>query len=293
MRAQTQALERSRDQRVISLLTDFGTTDVYAGVMHGVIAGIAPTVRVVDLTHEVAPQDVAGAAFLLDAAAPYFPSGTIHVSVVDPGVGSSRRILCVTTEDGATFLAPDNGLLTRVLARSPGATLRSVENRTLFLPNVSRTFHGRDVFAPVAAHLAAGVDPADVGPVIADPVRLPLPEDRPLTAGRVTGEVVHVDRFGNLITNLLTGALGRAVRDARVSTTEVAGPVSDTYAERPEGDLLLITGSTGLLEVSVRGGSARDRLGVGRGAAIEVRVEPGVEEPVRGAARAPDSGVCP
>lgn len=284
MRAQAQALERSR---VISLLTDFGTTDVYAGVMHGVIAGIAPAARVVDLTHEVAPQDVAGAAFLLDAAAPYFPAGTIHVCVVDPGVGSSRRILCVTT-DRATFLAPDNGLLTRVLARSPGATIRSVEDRALFLPEVSRTFHGRDVFAPVAARLAEGLDPAEVGPEVHDPVRLPLPDDRPLAAGRVSGEVVHVDRFGNLVTNLRTGGLGRAVRLARISARDVAGPVRDTYAERPEGDLLLITGSTGLLEVSVRGGDARERLGVGRGAPVEVLVE----DPAPGA-RAPDSGGIP
>ncbi len=289
MRASTQALERSRDQRVISLLTDFGTADVYAGVLHGVIAGIAPLARVVDLTHDVAPQDVAGAAFLLDAAAPYFPAGTIHVCVVDPGVGSSRRILCVTTAR-ATFLAPDNGLLTRVLAREPGACVRSVEDRALFLPEVSRTFHGRDVFAPVAARLAEGLDPSEVGPEVRDPVLLPLPEDRPLAAGRVAGEVVHVDRFGNLVTNLRPERLGPAVREARVSSVDVPGPVSHSYAERPEGALLLITGSTGLLEVSVRGGSARERLGVGRGAPVEVRVEP--SEPSLGAC-APDSGDCP
>lgn len=291
MRSEVQALG-SNDVRVISLLTDFGTADAYAGVMHGVIAGIAPWVRVVDLTHEVAPQDVTGAAFLLDTAAPYFPPGTIHVCVVDPGVGSSRRILCVTTAR-ATFLAPDNGLLTRVLDREgAGAVVRSVENRALFLPEVSRTFHGRDVFAPVAARLATGLDPAEVGPVVHDPVRLPLPPDRRLAAGRVVGEVVHVDRFGNLVTNLLTAGLGRSVAAARVGGTDVPGPVSDTYAERPEGAVLLITGSTGHLEVSVRGGSARERLGVGRGAAVEVRVEPGALEPSLGAC-APDSGVCP
>lgn len=288
MRAQAQALDGPRLPRVISLLTDFGRTDAYAGVLHGVIAGIAPGARVVDLTHDVAPQDVAGAAFLLDAAAPYFPPGTIHVCVVDPGVGSARRILCVTTPR-ATYLAPDNGLLTRVLAREPRPTVRSVENRALFLPEVSRTFHGRDVFAPVAAHLAEGLDPAELGPEVDDPVRLPLPHERPLAPGQMTGEVIHVDRFGNLITNLLTGALGRAVRGARVSTVEVRGPVSESYAERAEGDLLLITGSTGLLEVSVRGGSARERIGVGRGAPVEVRVEPEPLEPSLGA-RAPDSG---
>lgn len=287
LRAQAQALERSPEPRVISLLTDFGTRDVYAGVLHAVIAGIAPGARVVDLTHEVAPQDVAEAAFLLEAAAPYFPAGTVHVCVVDPGVGSSRRILCASTPR-ATYLAPDNGLLTRVLEREPAARLRAVEDQALFLPEVSRTFHGRDVFAPVAARLAMGLDPGQVGPEVSDPIRLALPADRRLEAGTVAGEVVHVDRFGNLITNLLTGPLGPAVRAARVGAVDVLGPVRGTYAERSEGDLLLLTGSTGRLEISVRGGSACERLGVGRGAPVELRVEP----PSLGAG-APDPGACP
>jgi S-adenosyl-L-methionine hydrolase (adenosine-forming) len=260
---------------LISLLTDFGTRDVYAGVLHGVIAGIAPAVRVVDLGHDVAPQDVREAAFLLEAAAPYFPRGAIHVCVVDPGVGSARRILCVTTPR-ATFLAPDNGLLTRVLG--PDAVIRSVENRALFLDDVSCTFHGRDVFAPVAARLALGLDPAEVGPTVDDPVRLALPPRRALAPGRVHGEVEHIDRYGNLITNMITGSHGPRVRAARVREAEVDGPVCSSYAERGEGAPLLITGSTGLLEVSVRGGSARERLGARRGDAVEVQV---TEERVR------------
>lgn len=263
-------------QPIISLLTDFGTRDAYAGVLHGVIAGIAPHARVIDLTHEIAPQDVVEAAFQLDAAAPYFPRGTIHVCVVDPGVGSSRRILCARTRR-ATFLAPDNGLLTRVLDRlrleEPSAVdLRAVENRALFLPDVSSTFHGRDVFAPVAARLALGLDVRDVGPPVHDPVLLRLEPVRALAAGHVGGEVVHVDRFGNLVTNLRPGALGADVRGARVNTLELEGPVRASYADVREGAPLLITGSTGLLEIAVRGGSAQEHFRARRGDPVEVSV---------------------
>lgn len=261
-------------QPIISLLTDFGRRDPYAGVLHAVIARFAPHVRVIDLTHDVAPQDVREAAFILDSAAPYFPPATVHVCVVDPGVGSARRILCARTRDGTTFLAPDNGLLGRVLGREvPGSVrLFAVENRSLFLPEVSHTFHGRDVFAPVAARLATGLDPAELGPEVRDPVSLDGPPDRALGEGVTPGEVLHVDRFGNLITNLLTGPLGARVRRARVADAVVDGPVCASYAERPEGAPLLITGSTGLLEVSVRGGSARERLGARRSDPVEVTV---------------------
>lgn len=276
-------------QPIISLLTDFGTRDVYAGVLHGVIAGIAPRARVVDLTHEVAAQDVTEAGFLLDTAASYFPEGTIHVCVVDPGVGSSRRILCARTRR-ATFLAPDNGLLTRVLqrARAEDVELRAVEERAWFLADVSSTFHGRDIFAPVAARLALGHDPRDVGPVVHDPVLLRVAPDRPLAPGSVRGEVVHVDRFGNLITNLRPGALGADVRGARVGAREVEGPVRASYADASEGAPLLITSSTGLLEVAVRGGSAQEQLHARRGDRVEVFVLDPAPTPRAASA----SGVC-
>lgn len=262
------------EQPIITLLTDFGTSDVYAGVLHAVIAGIAPRARVIDLTHDVPPQDVRAGAFLLDAAAPFLPLDAICVCVVDPGVGSARRILCARTRR-ATFLAPDNGLLGRVLEREPpgDAVVRAVTNRALFLPEVSHTFHGRDVFAPVAARLALGLDLAEVGPEVRDLVRLDLPAERPLARGVVEGQVVHVDHYGNLITNLRTGSLGARVRRARVAGAhEVDGPVCASYAERAEGAALLITGSTGLLEVAVRGGSARERLGAHREDPVEVTV---------------------
>jgi S-adenosyl-L-methionine hydrolase (adenosine-forming) len=277
-------------QPIISLLTDFGTRDVYAGVLHAVIAGIAPRARVIDLTHEVAPQDVVEAAFQLDAAEPYFPDGTIHVCVVDPGVGSSRRILYARTRR-ATFLAPDNGLLTRVLERSgwsetrakssplhgldrePTVELRSVENRALFLPVVSRTFHGRDVFAPVAARLALGLDPRELGPEVHDPARLPLRPDRALQPGAVRGEIIHIDRFGNLITNLRPGALADDVRGVRVNGLELDGPVRASYADVREGAPLMIISSTGLLEIAVSGGAAHEHFRARRGDPVEVSVQ--------------------
>ncbi len=254
----------------VTLLTDFGRRDVYAGVMHGVITNLAPSVRIVDLTHEVAPQAVADAAFLLDSAAPYFPWGTVHVAVVDPGVGSERRIVCARSSR-ATYLAPDNGLLTRVLERDPPAHVISVENPEFFLPRVSTTFHGRDIFAPVAAHLALGLDPRRLGPEIDAIQPLVLPRPRTVGPDRIEGEVIYVDRFGNLITNVPLVDLPEVV-ELTLGDAAVPGPVCRSYSERDEGALLLIAGSSGLLEISVNAGSARDRLGARRGDALALAV---------------------
>jgi S-adenosylmethionine hydrolase len=265
--------EAREDQApVITLLTDFGHRDIYVGVMHGVILGIAPHARIVDLSHEVGPQAVAEASFLLDSAAPYFPWGTIHVAVVDPGVGSDRRILCARTTR-ATYLAPDNGLLARVLERDPPSRLISVENPAWFLPRVSSTFHGRDKFAPVAAHLARGLDPRELGPEVHEIKPLFMPRPRELAPDRLQGEVIHIDRFGNIVTNL--GELYAArVATARVGSREVRGPVCRAYADREEGAALLIFGSSGFLEISVRGGDAARELGVKNGDLVEVTLAP-------------------
>lgn len=254
----------------ITLLTDFGTQDVYAGVMRGVIFNLAPNARIVDLTHEVRPQGVADAAFLLDGAAPYFPWGTIHVAVVDPGVGTQRRILCVRTSR-ATYLAPDNGLLTRVLERESAARIVSVTNRDYFLPEVSNTFHGRDIFAPVAAHLARGLDPIRLGPEISSIRPLTLPRTFEAEPGVLSGEVIYIDRFGNLVTNVATAALPEIV-SLNLRDVSIRGPVCRSYAEREEGELLIVGGSSGLLEVSVNRGSAQERLQSRRGDPVRVSV---------------------
>jgi S-adenosylmethionine hydrolase len=244
--------------------------DIYVGVLRGVILGIATHATVVDLSHEVAPQAVAEAAFLLDAAAPYFPWGTIHVCVVDPGVGTERRLICARTAR-ATYLAPDNGLLARVLERDPPAHLISVENPAYFLPKVSTTFHGRDILAPVAAHIANGLDPRALGPEVRELKPLPMPRPREVGPGLLAGEVIHIDRFGNLVTDV--GELfAPRVRGAIVGATRIEGPICRAYGDRDEGKPLLIFGSSGFLEVSINGGDAARVLSARRGDPITVEL---------------------
>jgi S-adenosylmethionine hydrolase len=255
--------------------------------MKGVILSICPSARLVDLTHDLAPQDVLAGSLALAAAVPFFPEGTVHLAVVDPGVGSARRPVALRV-GGHYLVGPDNGLFTftldsgRVRSRSgtspgtsPGTswsavTLSASEYR---LPAVSPTFHGRDVFAPAAAYLAAGVPLERLGPPVTDPVRLDLPGCH-LEGGELVGEVIDADRFGNLITSIEAGRLaeipGRGAPAVEVAGRPVVGLV-DAYAEGPEGDAAVIVGSTGRLEVFVKSGSARQLLGAGRGAGVRVR----------------------
>ena len=255
--------------------------------MRGVILGLAPAVQIVDLSHEIEPQSVAEAAFLLDSAAPYFPWGTIHVAVVDPGVGTERRIVCARTSR-ATYLAPDNGLLARVLERDPPAHLVSVENDEYFLPKVSTTFHGRDIFAPVAAHLANGLDPRALGPVIRELTPLPFPRPRETAPGVLSGEVIHVDRFGNLVTNV-GEPFAPNVSGAVVGGHTIAGPVSRAYGEKDPGEALLIFGSSGFLEISVNSGDAARVFSARRGDAVSVTLT----ETGRAAVVEPEAGAAP
>jgi S-adenosylmethionine hydrolase len=261
-----------RGSRLIALLTDFGWRDHFVGVMKGVIAGIAPRAAVVDLCHDVEPQNIDHARFLLRASLPYFPKGTIFVCVVDPGVGSARRALCAAS-GGRFFLGPDNGLFTEVLSES-GVKAREITNPRLRLQELSQTFHGRDVFAPAAAHLAAGVPPSKLGKLVRDPVRLP-PLD-PVRTGRRfwCGRVAHIDRFGNLITNLPAASfLPPAVRGVAVHAGfQTITRICRSYAEAPEGELFLIAGSSGTIEISLHQDSAARRLGVAIGAPVDVEI---------------------
>jgi hypothetical protein len=265
---------RSVPPPLVTLTTDFGTDDVFVGVMKGVIAGIAPDARMVDLTHGVPPQAVEIGALLLRLALPYFPAGTIHVAVVDPGVGSARRPVCVETGCGI-LVGPDNGLLAP--AATAAGVLQVVEctNREFWRPVVGPTFHGRDVFAPVAGHLAAGVPLARIGrtaPPLA-PLALPTAERR---AGASHGCVIHVDRFGNLITNVTAADLeGFPPQELSVSIagTVLRGLVT-SYSAVPEGAMLALVNSWGLLEVAVRNGSAQARTGSSRGAPVVVTTCP-------------------
>lgn len=256
---------------IITLLTDFGTTDAFVGIMKGVILSINPDARIVDLTHAVAPQQVLPAALLLRSAVPFFPPQTIHVAVVDPGVGSARRALLVETPHGL-LVGPDNGVLS--LAAGAERIVRHITATALFRHPVSRTFHGRDIFAPVAAHLSRGTGPSACGPEIDTMGELAVPAvERSLRM--ITGAVVYVDHFGNLLTNIDAEALaaftGRTL-SVSIDRTRVAGPV-EMYTAVAPGLPLAIVGSWGVLEIAVRNGSAAERFAAGPGTPVTVGVE--------------------
>ncbi len=252
------AFRAVKEPPVITLTTDFGGQDPFVGIMKGVILGICPRARLVDLVHELPPQDVLAGCLALESAAPFFPPGTVHLAVVDPGVGTDRPAVAVATQ-AAWFVAPDNGLLS-FLDPAEIREVRRIENPALWLHPVSFTFHGRDVFAPVAAHLAAGESPERIGPRLEGIRRLPCPEPHP-TAEGVAGQVLTFDRFGNAVTNLRRHhGPGRSVR---VAGREI--PLVRTYAEVGPGQALALWGSTDRLEISVREGSARGLLGLTRG----------------------------
>ncbi len=255
---------------IITLLTDFGGKDHFAGVMKGVIASIAPAARVIDITHEVEPYAIAGARFLLSQSWPYFPKKTIHVAIVDPGVGSSRRPILVQAH-GQLFVGPDNGLFSDLLG-TPRAKARLISNRKLMLAEVSGTFHGRDVFAPVAAWLALGVAASHVGPPIQDAIATPGQWVRS-SAGRWIGEVVHVDRFGNLITNIpVEFALECGGFIVGIASREFRGMAASYSALAPHTPAV-VAGSSGFLEIAVNQDSAARLLDLGVGARVELSKE--------------------
>lgn len=249
--------------RIITLLTDFGTEDYFIGAMKGVILTRSPTSVLVDITHAIPPQDVRAAAFTLSAAYSHFPAGSIHLAVVDPGVGSDRRPVLV---EAAThlFVGPDNGLFSLVLEQVPGARIRHLINTAYFLPNPSATFHGRDIFAPVAAALAQGVAPEDLGPMIQDPIRFESIQCESMADGTVTGRIIHIDHFGNCITNLPWDRLALSADrpfSLRVKEFQIQKLVQ-SYREGASdpGKPFLIRGSAGFLEVSVQSNSAARQL---------------------------------
>lgn len=254
---------------VITLTTDFGTSDAYVGVMKGVILTLAPHVTLVDISHKVPPQDVQTASFLIYQAELFFPSDTVHVVVVDPGVGSARRALAVRTRTG-TFVAPDNGVLTHVLTHSTDYEAYSLTNPEYWLPIPSATFHGRDIFAPVAARLANGMPIARVGEPIDDPVCLSIPQPEFRTPDEIVAHVLHIDRFGNLILNITAEQL------PDTPVFEIAGHrirgLRRTYADGTAGELIAYTGSTRHhIEVALPGGHAAQRTGAQVGTPVYIR----------------------
>ncbi len=251
---------------IITLLTDFGDQDGYVAAMKGVILSIAPAATLVDITHAIAPQAVQQAAYVLAQAAPFFPPGAIHVAVVDPGVGSARRPLAIQTPTAA-FVGPDNGLFSLVTESAPSLTCVHLDQPQFWRENPSRTFHGRDIFAPVAARLAQQTPLSQLGAPISDPVRLSLPAPQRLPDGTVTGAIIHVDHFGNLISNIPAAWLTAARWRVCIGPTTIAG-VQPHFAAAPPGALLAYCGSAGTLEIAVRNGSAGQALGAGVGQSV-------------------------
>jgi len=259
---------------IITLTTDFGTGSPYAAAMKGVILSINPEVAIVDITHEIPAQDVRQGAVVLDDVAERFPEETIHVAVVDPGVGTERAILYarIGTQN---YSAPDNGLLSRLAARTAPSKLIRLSNPEYWLAEVSPTFHGRDIMAPVAARLSLGLDPQRLGPPLDGPAELDWPAVRQ-TPARIEGMILGIDSFGNLLTNITSEMLTGRPTDERVCIVcniyETWG-IFHTYADQPRGTFIALVGSTGRLELAVVGENAAAMLGIQVGSPVIVSWE--------------------
>ena len=256
---------------VIALLSDFGSRDHYVGTMKGVLLGICPDVTLVDITHEIAPHDVLDGALQLAAAYRFFPTGTIFLAVVDPGVGSVRRGIAADLGD-YKFVSPDNGLLTAVIRETPPKKVVELTERRYARPTVSRTFEGRDRFAPAAAWLAKGIQMPALGRNVPEVQQLDIPQPV-VDDGEIRGAVLRIDRFGNLVTNLDRKTVERFSREAGVQIVAGGAPVGRlvaTYADIQPGEVCALFGSTDHLELAANAGSAADALGLTRGAPVHV-----------------------
>lgn len=255
---------------LLTLTTDFGSSDHFVAAMKGVIYGICPGVEIVDVTHDLNPFEVLEAAFTFGEAWRWFPKGTVHVAVVDPGVGSSRRPILVEAA-GQYFVAPDNGLLTSVL-NTPKAKARAITASKFFLPEVSATFHGRDVFAPCGAHVAAGVRPAQFGKLVIDALRLKMDKPSQTSKRQWTGTILKVDRFGNVITNFRLADFPWIATNPFVFSVgfEQVGALATHYAECAYGEFYAVAGSSGYIEIVMREAHAARKLGVSAGAPVDL-----------------------
>ncbi|MFH1993158.1 MAG: SAM-dependent chlorinase/fluorinase [Pseudomonadota bacterium] len=263
---------------IITLLTDFGLKDAYVGLMKGVMLSINPSAVIIDLTHHVAPHDLTQAAFIINSSYRYFPAGTVHVIVVDPGVGSRRSIVVVRMM-GHTFLAPDNGILTLLIDKADIDAMVRVENSDYFLESVSQTFHGRDIFAPVGAHISLGIDLNVLGMPIANKnglVRMNIPKPYVSGQNELVGSVISIDRFGNCITNIDSECLERFCRAGALKKLQIVfrqskiDGVSKNYESAGPQSPLAVIGSSGYLEIAVNCGSARRYFGIEKGDSVRL-----------------------
>lgn len=258
---------------LLTLTTDFGLSDHYAGTMKGVILSRCPGAIIVDISHQVPAFSVYAGAYTIDQAARYFPGGTVHVIVVDPGVGTERKAMVVES-GGQTFVAPDNGVLSMVLNRSHGSVVHEIANSDLFVHPVSDTFHGRDIFAPVAASIAAGnAKPQDAGPQLNEVMMLPDIEPEQIDADVWKGLILSVDHFGNLITNFPSAQFENKPFSLRIRDNSITG-LFRSFGHAPEGELFSYFGSSGFIELGIRQASAGDALSVDPETEIELSLYP-------------------
>jgi S-adenosylmethionine hydrolase len=260
------------EPRIVTLTTDFGLHDPFVGIVHGVVLNISPETRISDICHAITSYDVLEGAWTIGQAYRFFPPRTVHMVVVDPGVGSARRPIIAET-DNYVFVAPDNGVLSSIEAREPKFTVRHVTADRYFLHPVSQTFHGRDIFAAVAGWLSKGIDPAEFGPEITDYVRLPIPTVERIGDNSLRGVVLKVDKFGNLITNIgeqeAPELFGTSLPTLNILISgETLTRVRRSYAEGEEGELFGIIGSSGYLEIAAKQSSAAEKLGAGVGSPV-------------------------
>jgi len=260
---------------LITLTTDFGHKDAFVGTMKGVILSVNPKVGIVDLSHGIPPQDIMAGALVLSGAVPFFPAGTIHVAVVDPGVGSERRPLLIQSER-EFFVGPDNGLFSLVMKGKKPKQIVELSKDTYHLKPTSSTFHGRDIFAPIAAQLSLGLSPKKLGKPVEDFVRLPWPE---VTTNErsIQGEVIYVDGFGNLITNIREDTLAPFPKNnlsTNIGQLQIRG-LSASYSAVQEGDVVAVINSWRFLEIAVRNGSAANQTGKSVRAVVEITLSDG------------------
>ena len=260
-------------ERIITLATDFGDESGYAGVMKGVILTVNPDCQIIDITHRVSQQDIEEAAFLLNNSFSYFPEHSIHVVVVDPGVGSERKPILIET-DKYWFVGPDNGIFSFIFLMEGFKKVWEITNKSYFLPEVSSTFHGRDIFAPVAAHLSLGVSPEELGKELKGFVMLKDLEPK-VEAGVIKARVVYADHFGNLISNISRDLFSWLVADKSFNISvggEIIQKLSLSYADVRDGKVLALFGSSQWLEISVKNGNCQKELDIKKGAEIKILV---------------------
>jgi len=254
---------------IITLLTDFGEIDGFVGTMKGVILSIDPDVKIIDISHKIAAQDIEAGAFVLNCSYRYFPRGTIHVTVVDPGVGSERKILAAQSND-YFFVAPDNQILKYVFDSNETITVVEVLNKQFFLNKGSQTFHGRDIFAPIAAHLSMGVPIIQLGQKTKDYDRGQI--DFPIiTKSGITGKIIYIDKFGNLVTNIAGNMISKSISSIQVGRTTI-NCLSNSYVKVAVNQPLAIIGSSGNLEIAIRNGNAQQQLSINRKDIVKIKM---------------------